>query len=87
MQFIITIYIHGWINVKCRQNYIKNRQYHKKRVIFSKRKFKRACPFKNGRLPYTGDGDSDYANLLIVWSGLRGVINLKLLLGSVLHYC
>jgi len=27
-----------------------------KLVIFSKRTFKRACPFKNGQLSHTGEG-------------------------------
>ena len=47
MRFIVTNYIHKWIDVKCRQN-------DQKTGIFPKRPSERACPFKSGRLLYTG---------------------------------
>ena len=56
-QFNVINYQHGLINVKCRQNHKKTGKFSKKtgekRAIFPKCPFKRACPFKNGRLLYT----------------------------------
>ena len=51
-------FFHGVFTVKCRHNdkIIGKIKKNKKRAIFPKCLFKRACPFKSGRLLYTGVG-------------------------------